>query len=562
MSGPARSTELAPTIDAPRSSEGGASRWRPAIPLQPVLVLSHLLTLALPLAVLIMTGAWSHDLLHQRQQELARQAQLVAMMVDDQLRARTRPGVTGAPAGTAPLMEPEGVGPVVSGPEPTDVGRGRIPPNAPPPRSLPAGNGALAAIGPALTPTLVRVFHATHAGVRVLDARGVVVATSGPRLGDTMLDRREVVSALHGVASIAVRTEQPPTLIEPPADTRATRPLSWAVAVVPVYEGDDEVIGAVLLTRPTRGVGDALADMGEDLGAGAAVALALTLLLAMGFGWRLSRSLRALARVAHDMGEGSWWLEARGGTRGPPSITRALSDLAATRVAEVRAVVLAFEALSRRLAERLRYNEEFAGNVAHEFKTPLATLRGTIDLLGDDVDMPVAQRALFLENARVDLDRLDRMVTGLLDLARAEAGGAHDPVALDDVLDAIGWRYPDVEVVGGGGTVRGDHAQIELAVTNLVENARLHGGPPITLTGWVRGGEAGIDVEDHGPGISPANLPRVYDRFFTTSAGRTGTGLGLALVRAVAVAHGGEVSVESRPGWTRFRVTFGPVLAG
>ena len=73
--------------------------------------------------------------------------------------------------------------------------------------------------------------------------------------------------------------------------------------------------------------------------------------------------------------------------------------------------------------------------------------------------------------------------------------------------------------------------------------------------GWTEGPWTGVDVTDDGPGISPANLPKIFERFFTTDRERGGTGLGLALVRAVAEAHGGKVEVESRPGHTRFRIT-------
>jgi signal transduction histidine kinase len=209
-----------------------------------------------------------------------------------------------------------------------------------------------------------------------------------------------------------------------------------------------------------------------------------------------------------------------------------------------------------RLRERLAYISEFAGNVSHEFKTPVSSLRGTVELLRDDDEMPAAQRARFLDNALQDLDRLSRLVGGLLRLARAEEGGGRDRIALDDVIRAVRARHERLDVRGAGGTVVANREQLEAAIGNLVENAFRYGGPGVTVRAelWVEGDRTGVDILDDGPGISAANLPKVFDRFFTTDRAGGGTGLGLALVRAVCEAHGGTVEVESAPGRTRFRV--------
>jgi signal transduction histidine kinase len=104
--------------------------------------------------------------------------------------------------------------------------------------------------------------------------------------------------------------------------------------------------------------------------------------------------------------------------------------------------------------------------------------------------------------------------------------------------------------------VDANREQLESAASNLVENALRHGGPgvKVEVVGFTEGAWTGVDVIDDGPGISPANLKKVFDRFFTTDRAKGGTGLGLALVRAVLEAHGGRVEVESAPGHTRFRL--------
>jgi two-component system, OmpR family, sensor kinase len=106
-----------------------------------------------------------------------------------------------------------------------------------------------------------------------------------------------------------------------------------------------------------------------------------------------------------------------------------------------------------------------------------------------------------------------------------------------------------IEVHGSAGVVMGASGQLESVVENLLENAVQHGGPHVKVELC----DDGFAVIDDGPGIAPADLDKMFDRFFTTDRKR-GTGLGLALVRLLVQAHGGTVTAESRPGHTALRV--------
>ena len=315
--------------------------------------------------------------------------------------------------------------------------------------------------------------------------------------------------------------------------------LRWLYTTAPVYGPNGQLRGAVLATRPVREVLDAFADMWGDLGWGVAAAVGLTLGLALLSGWALARPLEELARASRALATGR---------RDPLTAARG------TPIQEVRALATDLAAMAERLEARLRDTRDYAGHVSHEFKTPLTTLRGTVELLRTDTDMPAAQRELFLENAQVDLDRLARMVQGLLTLARAEESPVREAVDLAELVGRVAERF-DVPVEGHAGPVRGDPDQLEVALSNLLENARRHGGPNVKVRLETTIGHSAFEVEDDGPGIGSAVLPNLFERFFTTSAGRTGTGLGLAIVRAVAEAHGGTATVSSVPGRTTFRVT-------
>jgi signal transduction histidine kinase len=272
--------------------------------------------------------------------------------------------------------------------------------------------------------------------------------------------------------------------------------------------------------------------------------VAATLTLSVLMAYFLSRSLRSLSRTSNQIADGRLGATA--------DLVRANQS----HVSEVRELSADVVSMAEQLQKRMAYATEFASNVSHEFKTPITTLRGTVELLMLDADMPTEQRQRFLCNALEDLDRMERLLTGLMALARAEQRAERGAVCMDALLATMMERHPEVVVSGASGWVWGDAAQLEAAVENVVDNALRHGGATVSVrvVAWHEGDAVGLDVMDDGPGISPANLPQIFERFFTTSAERKGTGLGLALVHTIVSRHQGTVEAQSRPGATRLRI--------
>jgi two-component system sensor histidine kinase ChvG len=228
---------------------------------------------------------------------------------------------------------------------------------------------------------------------------------------------------------------------------------------------------------------------------------------------------------------------------------------------EVGDVAAAFNALLAALESRRAENEAFIADVVHEMKSPVAAVRAAADALSSAA--PDAQRAARL--ARV-LDassrKLDRLVTDFLELARAEAGMPNEeaaPVDLGELASALAERvredvrYADLELTvertppGVLAVVSAVPQRIEACVRELLDNAASFAGARgrVALRVEVCPSEVVVTVEDSGPGIAEGDLPKVFTRFFTTRGAARGTGLGLALVRAVAEAHGGSVSARS-----------------
>lgn len=208
---------------------------------------------------------------------------------------------------------------------------------------------------------------------------------------------------------------------------------------------------------------------------------------------------------------------------------------------------------------------EFLAITAHELRTPLSVILGSADSLATQLDqLDDAERAETVQAMRSSSARLRRLLADLLAAARLEAGVMRlqkQPVDLATVLDdaAISTLalYPnaDIQVTGERGVrAIGDPDRLSQVVENLLVNGIRYGAGPITL----RASQAGddqvrIEVRDHGPGVPAAQERSLFQRFATGT--RSGTGLGLFIVRELARAHGGEARYENAHPGARFIVT-------
>jgi len=196
---------------------------------------------------------------------------------------------------------------------------------------------------------------------------------------------------------------------------------------------------------------------------------------------------------------------------------------------------------------------EFVADASHELRTPLTSVLANLELL--EMELQGEQRdtaASALRSSR----RMRRLVADLLLLARADAGRAapHAPVDVSEVVaEAAGELEP---VAGGhhisvaaepGAEVEGARDELHRLTLNLLENALRHTDPGTAVEATVerRNGEVVLSVEDDGPGIPPELRDKVFERFFRGAGDRSGSsGLGLAIVRAVAQSHAGSVALE------------------
>ncbi|MCX6410305.1 MAG: HAMP domain-containing sensor histidine kinase, partial [Actinobacteria bacterium] len=213
-----------------------------------------------------------------------------------------------------------------------------------------------------------------------------------------------------------------------------------------------------------------------------------------------------------------------------------------------------------------RTRRDLVANVSHELKTPVAAIRGFLELMEDDSMHPEARRE-FLSLMDAEAARLQRLVDEQLQLARLDSGGL--PMVMESLdlgvlaREAARPRQLLAEREGvrlqvdvpGPVPMEGDPARLEQALLILLDNAARHtpAGGTITVRAHVTGADAVLQVTDDGEGIPPEALGSVFDRFYradpSREAGeRTGAGLGLAIARGIVQAHGGDIDVTSQPG--------------
>jgi two-component system sensor histidine kinase MprB len=214
-----------------------------------------------------------------------------------------------------------------------------------------------------------------------------------------------------------------------------------------------------------------------------------------------------------------------------------------------------FNTMLDALDDSLGRQRQLVADASHELRTPLATVRTNVEVMARGDELAPGERAMLISDTVAQIGELTRLVGDLVELARGD--GHEEPftlVQLDEitrcVVEAVGRNHPSValRVDASRSPIRGSPARVERAVSNLVDNAAKWSRPGTEVEITVRDGT--VAVRDHGPGVNPADLPHLFDRFYRSPEARTmpGSGLGLAIVKQVADSHGGTVTAAAAPG--------------
>jgi two-component system sensor histidine kinase MprB len=221
-----------------------------------------------------------------------------------------------------------------------------------------------------------------------------------------------------------------------------------------------------------------------------------------------------------------------------------------TSADEVGELAARFNAMLDTLEGSIAAQRQLVADASHELRTPVTSLRTNIEVLAES-ELDPAERARVVADVQAQAEELSALVGDLIELARGdEVAPALEDVRLDalvsEAIERARRHAPGVEfhAVLEPAVVEGVPDRLARAVNNLLDNAARHG-----TRVEVRTGPAGLTVRDDGPGIEPADLPHIFDRFYRGAGarGRAGSGLGLAIVRQVADQHGGSVAATNSP---------------
>ncbi len=370
------------------------------------------------------------------------------------------------------------------------------------------------------------------ARVVITDRNGALVVSTNrsDRAGEDYTNRPEIVEALAGRPAFGER--------------RSTTAGSLLFVAVPVLSGA-EVVGAVRLTYPSSTIDDRADAKARGLLAVLAISLVAAILAASLLANYVVAPVRRLQRSTERLAAGNF-SERAVDTEGPP---------------EVRSLARSFNAMTEQIARLVAQQTSFASDASHQLRTPLTALRLQLERAAATIESdPAAARERF-DAASEETERLQRLVEGLLLIARSD-GGATTTVRVD-VSSFIAERAEAWSTLAAeqgvqlrsapapGLAVTAVPNAVEQILDNYVDNAlaAARSGDTIDITAEHANDTVTIHVLDEGPGMPPEQMAKAFDRFWRApEAPHGGSGIGLAVVRHLAHISGGTVALAPRPG--------------
>ncbi len=525
-------------------SQATREKWRPSLGLIVFAVLAFVMVL--PLVGLFFFRLYDNQLIRQTQAELIAQSQVLSAVFAREVEARRARGIA-----LGLEIPPE------ARPDPQD----KYAPIRPRldlaghelfrrrPEAWPAktpADPAYVEIGAALMPLIAETQKVTLAGFRILDPNGVVIAGK-EEVGQSLAHIEEVASALRGQYRAVLRTRVPDK--PPPPIYSFSRGLGVHVfSALPVIV-DNHVAGVIYTSRTPSNIFQHFYQERTKFILAAVVVMLATLAIGFVFSRTITKPMYELIGRATRISRGdrdAFQPLTHYGTREFAQLSRSFLDMA--------------EQLSR----RSDYIATFSAHLTHELKSPLTSIKGATELLlesaqSEEDTLTRMEQKNFLRNILGDADRLETMTQRLRELARAETAPQNEQAELGFVVGGLKSRFPTRTISACGCLDRSIGMSAEKALivlSHLTDNAMRHNARCVRLEAAGEAETIRLTVSNDGDPISASNREKIFDAFFTTRRDTGGTGMGLAIVKAVMTSHGGSIKLLPADKGAAFELEF------
>jgi signal transduction histidine kinase len=527
--------------NAARPPPGPRQKWRPSLSLVVFIVLASVLSL--PLFSLYFLKVYQNELIQHTEAELIAQSAVLSAVfhreVETTIPKEVALGTKVPPAVRAPPDEPyQPIWPKL------ELANESVLPPRPEARTVTApADPAFAALGARMMPDLMETQYVTLAGFRLLDPNGIVIA-GREEVGLSLAHLEEVREALQGRFSGALRVRI--SKHDQPSLYSMSRGTGMRVFTAMPVIVRDQVAGVVYASRTPSNVFKYLYEQRGKVVLAMLSMIVPTLLIGFLFHRTITEPMRELIERTDLVGKGD---------------RDALRPLRRHGTREFARLSQSFLDMAKRLNTRSSFISTFATHVSHELKSPLTSIQGAAELLRDDVDAPAMDdedRRKFLDNIIADTERLTKISVRLRDFARAENPVALGAARLSDTIAGLRTAFAALDIRASGDLdtpMRITEENAAIIFSNLADNAMRHGSSTLELSAIRQEHLLRVTVSDNGEGVSPNNRTQIFDSFFTTRRDSGGTGMGLAIVRAMLDAHGGAIRLIDSVQGTAFELT-------
>jgi signal transduction histidine kinase len=527
--------------NAARPPPGPRQKWRPSLSLVVFIVLASVLSL--PLFSLYFLKIYQNELIQHTEAELIAQSAVLSAVfhreVESTIPQEVALGTKVPPAVRAPPDEP--YQPIW--PKPELANESVLPPRPEARTATAPADPAFAALGARMMPDLMETQYVTLAGFRLLDPNGIVIA-GREEVGLSLAHLEEVREALQGRFSGALRVRI--SKHDQPSLYSMSRGTGMRVFTAMPVIVRDQVAGVVYASRTPSNVFKYLYEQRGKVVLAMLSMIVPTLLIGFLFHRTITEPMRELIERTDLVGKGD---------------RDALRPLRRHGTREFARLSQSFLDMAKRLNTRSSFISTFATHVSHELKSPLTSIQGAAELLRDDVDAPAMDdedRRKFLDNIIADTERLTKISVRLRDFARAENPVALGAARLSDTIAGLRTAFAALDIRASGDLdtpMRITEENAAIIFSNLADNAMRHGSSTLELSAIRQEHLLRVTVSDNGEGVSPNNRTQIFDSFFTTRRDSGGTGMGLAIVRAMLDAHGGAIRLIDSLQGTAFELT-------